>query len=49
MFAFSKEVAAVMEKFANGIGATTEKLADTADKRLDSIQRFWEPREFLRH
>ena len=48
MFDFAKEVATTMEKFAIGVGVTTETLADTEDWRIDSSQRFWEPWEFLR-
>jgi hypothetical protein len=48
MFDFAKEVAATMEKFAIGVGVTTETLADTEDWRIESSQRFWEPWEFLR-
>ena len=48
MFDFAKEVAAIMEKFAMGVGVTTETLADTEDWRMDSSQKFWEPWEFLR-
>jgi hypothetical protein len=48
MFAFSKEVATAMEKFAIGVGVTTELLADTEDWRIDATQKFWEPWEFLR-
>jgi hypothetical protein len=47
-FDFAKEVAAVMEKFAIGVGVTTEKLSDTEDRRVESSQKFWEPWEFLR-
>jgi hypothetical protein len=48
MFDFAKEVAITMEKFAIGVGVTTETLADTEDWRIDSSQKFWEPWEFLR-
>jgi hypothetical protein len=39
MFAFSKEVATAMEKFAIGVGVTTELLADTEDWRIDATPR----------
>lgn len=48
MFDFSKEVAITMEQFAIGVGLTTEKLSETADWRLESTQKFWEPWEFFR-
>jgi hypothetical protein len=48
MFDFAREVATVMEKFAIGIGVTTETLSDTEDWRIESSQKFWEPWEFLR-
>jgi AbiU2 len=48
MFAFAKELTAVMERFAIGVGTTTEKLSDTDDWRVESAQKFWEPWEFLR-
>jgi hypothetical protein len=48
MFAFGREVTTVMEKFAIGVGVTTEKLSDTEDWRIESSQKFWEPWEFLR-
>ena len=48
MFDFAKEVAATMEKFAVGVGVTTEALSDTEDWRIDSSRKFWEPWEFLR-
>jgi hypothetical protein len=47
-FAFAKELTAVMERFAIGVGTTTEKLSDTEDWRVESAQKFWEPWEFLR-
>jgi hypothetical protein len=45
MFDFSREVANTMEKFAIGVGVTTEKLRDTEDWRLESSQKFWTPWE----
>jgi AbiU2 len=48
MFDFAKEVATTMEQFAIGVGVTTEVLNDTADWRIDSSQKFWEPWEYLR-
>ena len=48
MFDFSRAVAAVMERFAIGVGVTTEKLSDTEDWRVESSQNFWEPWELLR-
>lgn len=48
MFGFAKEVAITMEQFAIGVGITDEKLSETADWRIESAQKFWEPWEFLR-
>ena len=48
MFDFAREVATVMEKFAIGVGVTTELLSDTENWRIESSQKFWEPWEFLR-
>jgi AbiU2 len=48
MFAFARAVSAVMEKFAIGVGVTTERLSDTEDWRVESSQKFWEPWEFYR-
>jgi hypothetical protein len=48
MFDFAKEVAIAMEKFAIGVGVTTEKLSETDDWRIDSAQKFWKPWELLR-
>ncbi|MBB4261732.1 MULTISPECIES: hypothetical protein [unclassified Bradyrhizobium] len=48
MFDFAKEVAITMEQFAIGVGITSEKLSETADWRIESTQKFWEPWEFLR-
>ena len=47
-FAFAKEVAAVMENFAIGVGVTTEKFSATEDWRIESSQNFWVPWESLR-
>jgi hypothetical protein len=49
MFNFAREVATVMEKFAIGVGVTTEKLSETTDWRMESSQKFWEPWELLRN
>ncbi len=38
MFDFAKQVAAVMEKFAIGVGVTTEKLSDTDDWRITAAE-----------
>jgi hypothetical protein len=48
MFGFANEVAIAMEQFAIGVGITDEKLSETADWRIESAQKFWEPWEFLR-
>ena len=47
-FAFARKTAALMEKLAHATGVTAEKLEETADWRIASAQKFWDPWEFLR-
>jgi hypothetical protein len=46
MFAFSREVAALMESFADATGVLPETLSATEPLRIQSARIFWRPWEF---
>jgi hypothetical protein len=48
MFSFSRELASLLEAFANATRTTSEKLSESDDFSLASAQAFWEPWEYMR-